>query len=266
MAVSRDDQNTFLMIGGVLIICLIALVAVISSIWALIREPVNTVINSVSTFVRIQTLDYNFQIPVQYVATTPPPAPTPNPGPVINLPSISFTSVDEKDIDYNFLVNNSINGQLSNALFTDKQLEEKASKNEPVDQKDLTIQIPVINVNSPIVQGLDSDSLVKEGFWPIPSQRQLGQDEVIFLCNRRYFGPNDPKSCWYLDKVTFGNAITIQYQGLTLTYSVVGINKFAANNPLIYQSTEGEDLIKIVTTDPLESNENRLVILAKRVN
>src|SRR6187551_2172910 len=129
MAVSRDDQNTFLMIGGVLIICLIALIAVVSSIWALIREPVNSVINTVSTFIRIQTLDYNFTLPAQYTASAPPPSPKPTPSPTpspIALPNINISSSEDKDIDYNFPVDNSLNGQLDSALFTDSQLTEKA--------------------------------------------------------------------------------------------------------------------------------------------
>lgn len=270
MAVSRDDQNTFLMIGGVLIICLIALIAVISSIWALVRDPVNAVINTVSTFIRIQTLDYNFAIPVVTVVTPAPvPQPTPTPSPTpINIPpvNLSFAWPEDKDIEYNFPVNNISTTQFNDALYTDTDLVNKNNKGESVEQKDLSIQIPALSINSPILQGLDSESLLEEGFWVIPSNKKLTQSEVIMLCNRRFFGPTDPRSCWYLDKIAIGNLIVVTYNGFTANYSVVGINRFNAEDPLVYQSSNDEDLIRIVTTDPLNSNENRLVILAQRVS
>ncbi len=263
MAVSRDDQNTFLMIGGVLIICLIALIAVISSIWALIRDPVNSVINTVSTFIRVQTLDYNFALPTP-VAVVPTPSPTPTP---INIPNINIFlgSNYEKDIDYNFPVDNSISSRFEDALYSDTQITQIINNGQTLEQKDLSIQIPTLNINSPILQGSDSESLLKEGFWVIPSERKFGQSEVILVCSRRYFGPTDPKSCWFLDKITTGSPITITYNNLTLTYKVVGINRFTADNPLVYKANNSEDLIRIVTTDPLESNVNRLVILAERI-
>ncbi|MFS8130834.1 MAG: sortase [Candidatus Dojkabacteria bacterium] len=263
MAVSRDDQNTFLMIGGVLIICLIALIAVISSIWALIRQPVNAVLNSVSTFVRIQTLDYNFALPTAVaVSPTPTPGTTPIAIPTINL-TLGYSA--EKDIDYNFPVATSISTLFGDALYTNTQLKDMSNKGEIVAQKDLSIQIPSINVNSPILQGLDSDTLLKQGFWVIPSERKIGESEVIMVCNRRFFGPSDPKSCWFLDKITKESTITLTYNSLVLTYKVVGINRFSADDPLIYKASDTEDLLRIVTTDPLESNANRLVVLAERV-
>jgi len=265
MAVSRDDQNTFLMIGGVLIVCLIALIAVISSIWALVREPVNAVVNTISTFIRIQTLDYNFALPVEVVAT-PTPVPQPSPSP-INIPplNISLGSNFQKDIDYNFPVDNTVTSLFEDALYSDTQLEDMSKGNQTVEQKNLSIQILPLNINSPVVQGLNSEDLLKQGFWVLPSDRKIGKAEVVFLCSRRYFGPTDPKSCWFLDKIALGNLITISYNNNNINYSVVGVNRFNANDPLVYKASDNEDLIRIVTTDPLESNVNRLVILAERV-
>lgn len=265
MAVSRDDQNTFLMIGGVLIVCLIALIAVISSIWALIRDPVNAVVDSISTFIRIQTLDYNFALPVEVVAS-PNPVPQPTPSP-INIPpiNISFGSKTEKDIDYNFPVDNTVTSLFEDALYSDTQLEEMTNNNQTIEQKKLSIQIIPLNINSPIVQGLDSENLLKQGFWVLPSSRKIGKAEVVLLCSRRYFGPTDAKSCWFLDKIALGNLITISYNNNSISYKVVGVNRFNANDPLVYKASENEDLIRIVTTDPLESNVNRLVVLAERV-
>ncbi|MEO6729148.1 MAG: sortase [Candidatus Dojkabacteria bacterium] len=264
MAVSRDDQNTFLMIGGVLIVCLIALIAVISSIWALVRDPINTVISTVSTFIRIQTLDYNFAVPIA-VAPTPVPQPNPIPSP-INIPPINIIlGSNEKDIDYNFPVDTSSTSQFEDALFSDTNLEEMLGNGQTIQQKNLNIQIPSLNINSPIVQGLNSEDLLKEGFWVLPSERKLGKAEVVLLCSRRYFGPTDSKSCWFLDRIALENIITISYNSYSLNYKVVGINRFNGNDPLVYKASADEDLIRIVTTDPLDSNINRLVILAERV-
>ncbi|MEP7103391.1 MAG: sortase [Candidatus Dojkabacteria bacterium] len=270
MALSRDDQNTFLMIGGVLIVCIIALIAVASSIWALIRDPVNAVINTVSSFVRIQTLDYNFPLPVVTAQTTPTSTPSPAPNPVPNPPANNATSNTtpsniNKDIDYNFPVENIALSGLEDAIISDSKLLELSAKNVPVTQPNISIQILSIGVNSPVLQGLDSENLLKQGFWIVPSSRILGKAEIIFLCNRRYFGSDDPKSCWFLDKVILGNDVTLKYNNLVLKYKVVGVNRFPASDPLVYDANETEDLIRIVTTDPLYSNDQRLVILAERV-
>jgi LPXTG-site transpeptidase (sortase) family protein len=272
MAVTKDDQNTFIMIAGVLVICVIALIAVLGSIWQIIREPVNQTISGIGYLVKLQTLDYNFSVPITTaVVPTPQPTPAPTPTPPTVPPSDITSGNVDIEYDYNFAIPTGSgvpvgnNSNIQDALFSDAKLLELEGQGQPVTQGNLKIAIPKIKVESPIVQGLNGDALLKEGFWVAPSDRKLGSAEIIFLCHRRYFGPTDPKSCWFLNELVQNDLITITVENVNLTYKIVGTNIFKADDPLIYKASETEDLIRIVTTDPLHSNENRLVVLAERV-
>lgn len=263
MALSKDDQNTFIMIAGVLIVCVIALIAVLASIWQLIREPVNRAIFEIGDFFRLQTLDYNFAVDYTIPVTPPPPPPTPEP--------VAQPAPIPDDLNYNFalnLIDNDANlnnnPNVTSAIYTDAKLLEIQGNGEQVIQGNLSILIPKLKVNSPIVQGLNSEELLKQGFWVVPSNRKLGVGEIIMLCNRRFFGPFDSKSCWFLDQISKNDEIIVNVDGESLRYFVVGISVYNSRDPLIYSSSETQDFIKIVTTDPLYSNENRLVVLAQR--
>lgn len=131
-------------------------------------------------------------------------------------------------------------------------------------QVNLQIRIPKIGVNSPVVQGLGADNLLEQGFWVHPGSFELGEGEVTMLCHRRFFGPYDPRSCWFLDEISKGDEILLDFYDTTLQYKVVGVNVFDGEDPLIYTFNEEKDYIKIVTCTPLYSNEQRLVVLAER--
>jgi LPXTG-site transpeptidase (sortase) family protein len=274
MAVTREDQNTFIMITGVLIVCLIALIAVITSIWQLIKSPVNQVVDNVSYFVKIQTLDYNFAVETKTVSVTPTPVPTPTPEPPVSdsVQSLANSISDSVVIDYNFNVankpgtnNDTIDTQkVLGTIISDTDMVSMKDRNESVVQKNVRIKIPRINVDSPIIQGLDSTEPLKQGFWVMPSDKKLSSDEITLLCSRTDLGNTDQRSCWYIDQLSKNDEIIITVEDSTLRYRVVGINTFYAEDPLVYTSSYGEDLIRIVTTDPLYSNKNRLVILAQR--
>lgn len=134
-----------------------------------------------------------------------------------------------------------------------------------VTQVNLQIRIPKIGVNSPVVQGLGADDLLEQGFWVHPGSFELGEGEVTMLCHRRFFGPYDPRSCWFLDSMSKGDEILLDLYDLTLEYRVVGVNVFNGDDPLIYTFSPDRDYIKLVTCTPLYSNEQRLVVLAERV-
>ncbi len=59
----REDRNTIIMIMVVLIISVVALIAVISISWRVVGDSVTSVVNSITRAVRLQNLDYNFEIP-----------------------------------------------------------------------------------------------------------------------------------------------------------------------------------------------------------
>lgn len=246
MAISREDQNTFIMIIAVMIVCIIALCAVTNTIWQVIRLPVNNIITGITTAIHLQTLNYNFDIPeVEGLPETVPVLPDPeNPSTQPEFPG---------EIQ-----------SYSGALYTVDEINDLSLSNQEVTQKDLAITISKAGVNATIYQGEPSEEYLKQGFWVSPTQSELGEGEVVFFCNRRYFGPSDSKGCWNIDKIAVSDTITIRFENTLLEYTVIGANIFEANDPVIYQLNPDDDLLKIITTHPLEGNTQRYVILAER--
>ncbi len=155
---------------------------------------------------------------------------------------------------------------IPDAIITDAQLAGYgSSQDQNAGSAGFGIRIPKIGVDSPVVQGLGANDLLEQGFWVHPNSGQLGKGLVTMLCHRRYFGPYDPRSCWFLDRLEKGDEIQMGYEGKDLIYEVVGVNEYEGSNPLIYNFSETDDYIKIVTCTPLYSNQNRLVVLAKRI-
>jgi LPXTG-site transpeptidase (sortase) family protein len=252
MAISRDDQNTFIMIIGVMIICIIALCAVMNTIWQIIRQPVNNIITGITTAIHLQTLDYNFDIP--------------------DVDGLPEPGQDNSGND-----NGSNNGGNSNqpqfpseirsysgALYTLDEINSITLSGGTPSQTNLEISIGSIGVNTKIYQGEPSEDFLRQGFWSSPTESELGDGEVVFFCNRRFFGPSDSRGCWNIDKVQISDDIIIKFEDTLLEYKVIGTNIFEANDPTIYQINPDDDLLKIITTHPLEGNNQRYVVLARR--
>lgn len=290
MNLTKEQQNTFIMITTILIVSLITFIAIFNIIWGIVAQPLNDALGSVSYFLRTQNVDYNFEVPassntqVQIIqedtkvsdlnntATTVQQQPENNQ----NVTPISDEEVKSEqpniEVNYNFAVppvntnNAAINFEsYPDAILTDAMLAGYGS-GSGTPQVNLQIIIPKIGVNSPVLQGLGADDLLERGFWTYPGSYTLGEGEVVMLCHRRYFGPYDPRSCWFLDKVAKGDEIIMKYADVSLKYEIVGVNVFDANDPLIYSISDTDDYIKIVTCTPLYSNTQRLVVLAKRAN
>lgn len=291
---SKEQQNTTIMIATILIVSLITFIAIFNIIWGIVAQPINDAVGSISYFLRTQNIDYNFEIPqgdnpvIKNEESTTNETPQ-NQTPIAQEPSTSTDSNSNeqpqetnqdneikpeelKAVDYNFAIpaintnNATINFEsYPDAILTDAMLAGYGSGSD-TPQVNLQIVIPKIGVNSPVMQGLGADDLLERGFWIYPGSYTLGKGEVVMLCHRRYFGPYDPRSCWFLDKVAKGDEIVMKYADVSLRYEIVGVNVFEANDPLIYSISDSDDYIKIVTCTPLYSNTHRLVVLAKRAN
>ena len=289
MKMNKDDQNTFIMIGTILVVSLVTFIAIFNIIWGIIAQPLNDALGSIGYFLRTQNIDYNFQVPTaqsntnntQKIDTSnvnqePQDEFTENPIELeeeIDIINTSETTAVDSNrvVDYNFVVpKENINNAAINfesypdAIINDAVLAGYGSGND-TPQVNLQIIIPKIGVNSPVLQGLGADDLLEKGFWIYPGSNTLGEGEVVMLCHRRYFGPYDPRSCWFLDKLAKGDEIVMRYTDTSLRYEVVGVNVFDGDDPLIYSISDSEDYIKIVTCTPLYSNAQRLVVLAKRL-
>ncbi|MFQ5492808.1 MAG: sortase [Candidatus Dojkabacteria bacterium] len=125
------------------------------------------------------------------------------------------------------------------------------------------ISIPSVNINSPIVQGQNGDAALDQGMWLYPSQYAKG--EKILLCHRRYFGTNDPRSCWFIDRANRGDIIKIiDKNGKVAKYKIKSQSVRKGNDLSIFKASS-DDIIKIITCTPLGSSSHRLVTIAKRV-
>lgn len=287
MKLNKEQQSTFIMIATILIVSIISFIAIFNIIWGIIAQPIHEVSLSIAYFFRTQNIDYNFEVPAsnstQVIQETPTEQNT-TANPTNTQPNTTaetsttqtetpvIQNSEVKDINYNFKVpekntnDASVNFEsYTDAILSDAQLAGYGSGND-TPQINLQIVIPKIGVNSPVLQGLGADDLLERGFWTYPGSYTLGEGEVVMLCHRRYFGPYDPRSCWFLDKLSKGDEIIMKYAESTLKYEIVGVNVFEGDDPLIYSISGSDDYIKIVTCTPLYSNSQRLVVLAKRVS
>ncbi|BCX14018.1 MAG: hypothetical protein KatS3mg085_550 [Candidatus Dojkabacteria bacterium] len=301
----KEDRNTFLTIGIILLVCIIALVAILNIVWNIMKPLLNSTTNATTSEIRAEIIetDYNFEIEVESVsnkdndnelnqeqekkdyrtilkslktlAKLKQDIQSESPQITPNIEETNHESPIEQ-LNYNFEVpeNNLPSEQnefedtslqnlpdeiVNDAIFAEQQFQAGTT------QINMQIKIPKIGVDAPVVQGFGASELLKIGFWVHPASYNLGQGEFVLLCHRRYFGPNHPKSCWYLDKLEIGDEISFDLFGEKLTYNVVGTNVFDSNDPVIYTMSPYNDYVKIVTCHPLYSNEQRLVVLAERI-
>ncbi len=272
-----SDRATVLFLGTAFLICVIALVTVLNSIWTSVQPILNNVLQEISKFTRIDTTDYNFFVPpradttnTKFKTEAVKPIETNTTNNIQQNNTTNINQIDYSMTDYNFPVPElTTKAEHSREYFPDAILDDAKllamqDPNVIINQSVISISIPKIKISSPVLQGLNANELLNQGFWVSPTSYKLGQGEVVLLCHRRHFGPNDPRSCWYLDNLQRGDDVIINVDGRSLLYKVVGINVFDGEDPLIYTLSPNEDLIKIVTCTPLYSNAQRLVVLAKR--
>src|SRR5260221_9996010 len=100
MYVNREDKNIFLMILGILVVSLVALIAIFNIVFQIIKPPLEKVAANISKVIKVNNLDYNFQVPpkrdtgnILSIQPTPQPQPQPEPEPISG-----------PVIDYNFQI------------------------------------------------------------------------------------------------------------------------------------------------------------------
>lgn len=125
------------------------------------------------------------------------------------------------------------------------------------------IMIPSVKIDSPVIQGGDGDAALDQGMWLYPTSYAKG--EKVLLCHRRFFGPSDPRSCWYMDRVKTGDIITLQGKaGNTFRYEVITQGVRDGDDLAIFRAGD-DDIVKIITCTPLGSSSHRLITIARRI-
>ena len=282
MKFNREDQNTFLMILAILIVCIITFVVVFNGIWQLVREPLNFTMSNINYFFKssVQTYDYNFQIPQGTVKAEEVTTQNTNQSTNVQAATQNTQSTSNQNAQNNTQTNNSEPKPFELPKVSDEEISQlkrlpdfiqfDAKKlgyglGQETSQVRFTLEIPKLNINSPAISGTDSNNLLEKGFWITPDSKLGDNGEIVLLCYRRYFGAYDPRSCFFLDKLTPGDEINIKTSQTSIKYSIVGINVFNENDPLIYLASEN-DYLKIVAVAPIDGNNQRIVILAKKVS
>ncbi|MCA9380853.1 hypothetical protein KC678_01170 [Candidatus Dojkabacteria bacterium] len=59
----KQNRNTFILLIVVFIVCIVALVAVLTISWRLVGGSVTSAVSSVARYIQLQNLDYNFKVP-----------------------------------------------------------------------------------------------------------------------------------------------------------------------------------------------------------
>lgn len=131
-----------------------------------------------------------------------------------------------------------------------------------------SIQIPSINYDSPVIVSDDANAGIDLGAWYYPSKHPF-EGEAIFLCHRRFFKENDPKSCWNLDKVDSGDFVYLNFSnGEQFTYQVRSIAVTTGKDISIYHSGD-EPYLKLIScakeNGRIGSDSHRIVLIAKKV-
>jgi len=241
---SKDDRNTAIIVAVVLVICTISLIVIGGYVWRLIAPGFNATIGSVSLFVRVNNTNYNFPVPKKTA-----------------LSSSGTTFILPTNYTYNFFVPPAAGiaagttGVVDQAILSDARLQGYGDASV-LTQADGFLSIPLLDVAAPIYLGNIGNEL-NLGFWEYPVENGL-----IFLCQRQYFAPGNPYSCWDLDQLKIGNEIFLNRGGENFRYVVKAVTFLTNVEGFIYGETENIHELQIVTSHPLESGQDRLVITA----
>ena len=272
-----ESRGVLLSIAVVLIISIASLGVVLYFSWSFFSKPFLSISKIVTGVYQNKTYNYNFPISLVDAKASDENAIVEDTKNNVNKEEDNKVSLSvnytDAVLDFNFRppkynfdpaqigIQSEI---LQDAIRAGYSTEEFGSL--PKIQSQLKINIPKIGIDSPIWQGNDANNYLEKGFWAYPFSGALGKGENVFLCHRRFFGPNDPRSCWFLDKLEKNDLINIYVaEEVEMVYQIIDIKIFSDQDPNIYNIDLDKDLIRIVTCNPLYSNSERLVVIAERI-
>jgi hypothetical protein len=264
---NKQDRNIAITIAIILLVCVVALVAIGNSLWLAIGPELGKIFGFVNNYVSIATVNYNFAVPGQN--QTPSATPT-----TPDQPAVTPQATQNKhsvSINYNFKVPifTAANISPDQIGLRDDILGDAKSANyveEFMEFARLRVQIPKLQMDSPVQVGLPADYGLQNGFIFHPNSGEFDKGEVILLCYRQFRAPSDPISCWNLHSLQAGDEIFVLSNGVEVKYAVVGAGEFAANAEQLYSADKADpQYLKIVSAHPLNRLSQRIVVLAKRI-
>lgn len=266
MYFNRDDKNILIIFVIIFTVALIAIIAILNLVWQVVGKSVGEFFNNFGYAVQASTLDYNFAIPVKKDVQ-------PNPQPIQTQPTPSVKPAANGDkvvnLNYNFPVpqdSQKIPGEgLDDPILEDiKKIYYQNINMQEISR--INIFIPKIGIESPVNGGRNFQSLLEKGFWIYPGSGELGRGELVMLCQRSYFGANDPRSCWNINNLAVGDEITLRKNNHEFKYRITIIGTFSKTYQFLYLPiSQDQDTIKIVTSDK-NNSDKRTVILGVKEN
>lgn len=268
MYTNKDDKNILIMVIVIFAVSIIALVAIGNIIWKIISPGVNLAITEVSNVIRINRLDYNFEIPIRrdvVVIVTPEPDKS---EPVVL--TAEQQAVADMPLNYSFFIPNKTEDFIpgSNNFFEEIYSDVNIGPVRVTEEsnKNFVINISKIKVNAPVYIAPESSLALKFGFWMHKSSYAYNQGELVFLCTRRFFDNTDPRSCYYLNLLEIGDKIGLEFNGEKSTYRITKLEYFKENFEQIYNNiSTDKNILKLVTTGTVDTGKGRLVITANRI-
>lgn len=265
MEFSKEDQNTFLMVAAILVVCIVTLIVIVGIVWGIIQEPLKNTIENAAQFFQVndRAIDYNFKVPI--AEAQPAQQIVPEPQPVSQEPVNSNQVVQNSAIKYDLPFRDAkilgINSQeiSSNALVQEVK-KSRHLTGVDVTQVKFNVKVPSIGMNAPAMHGNDMEYILQNGFLIYPGSMILGDGSIILVCYRSQFPSNNPKSCWNLDKLQKDDEIVLDNFGSEIKYKIIGTNLLNFTGDFLYKIPQDKNYLQIITND----GDKRLVILASR--
>ncbi len=270
MYTNKDDKNILVMILVIFAVSIIALVAIGNIIWKIIQPGVDIAVAEISNIVRINRLDYNFEIPVR--RDTPVAVVEPLEG--VEKSSVELTveqqAVADMNLNYSFFIPEKDDSFVAGStnffeeIYSDSELGPVRITEES--NKNFVINIEELGINSPAYISPKSSMALKFGFWMHKSSYSYNQGELVFLCTRRFFDNTDPRSCYFLNLLEINDEIKLEFNGEKSTYKITKQEYLNGNYDNIYNNISADSKsLKIVTTGKVDTGRGRLIISATRI-
>lgn len=248
---NKEDKNIIIMVIIILAVSLIALVIMLSIVWRTVGPNINLAIT------KFQEVASSFS----FATSTG------------NSNTANLTEAEKKvyntKLNYNFKIPNKspntvVEGsdQFFEEIYSDPNLGVNRLNSF---NSSLSLEIPKIDLNSPISYKINSTEALRSGMYMHNASYNYDKGEMLFLCTRRFFNSDDPKSCYYLNLITLNDVIFFNIDGKRVEYKVIKLEYLAGNYADIYNNVSSNNsLIRIITTGKADQGRERLVITAQK--
>jgi len=126
-----------------------------------------------------------------------------------------------------------------------------------------SIIIPALNIDAPIVQGVDWEAL-KNGVGQLPNNVNPAEREgnVVLAAHNDIYG----ELFRYLDQLEIGMEFQIQTERRTYTYRITGTDIVAPQDVYVMDNTPGKATATLISCYPYQVNSQRYIVFAERVD